>query len=282
MHLVELNKKIDKSAWHSDDANWLKQRKQQWKKLSAMLKKEKTLLPKDIRYFKNYFLTGELHQEEDEFKYPHTSNDVIIMMFHPDQSEANLLAIYNAYHNNKPNIYSGKFFIRSIGGADFGAEGVLGGNEALYCKILFGTTNEDFAKLVAARNPSAFPIYCQGLIPFLLSDKSYIHTYQQYITDFSFYAARRTNYEFPRFIRLFNQFLQIICYYELLDPFKGIDELRYQRAWALVNKVRDKLKEPDLPQPLLDIWQHIQTSEGKAQVFTYFQEDYPILKQLTD
>lgn len=299
MYLIKLNDKINKTAWHAADVLWLKQRKQQWKKLSTLIKQAKSLRPKDLKYYKNYFLTGELHEELDEFNYPPTVNATILMIFHPDQSEANLLSVYNEYllvYGEVSRNSAVKFFNREIAQEDYGAGGILGGNEALYCKILFGTTNEDFAKINVAKNPSTFPGYCRCLISFLVDKHSYINNYDQYLTDFSFYTAQNTQFEFGANPTYIGQFLQVIGYYELLDPFIGGEELRhriahgvvnkednelhYQRAWVLVNKVREKLTESNLPQPLIDIWKNIQTEQGKKQVFEHFQGKYPILKQV--
>ncbi len=283
MYLLELNNKINKAAWHSKDVVWLKERKKQWKKVSAQLRKNKALRPKDLKYYQNYFLTGELHTEADELNYPPTVNATILMMFHPDQTEPNLLSIYNEYCILFKEVRSDsalEFFFYEISFCDYGAEGILGGNEALYCRILCGTTSVDFSNLFASKNPVAFPGYCHTLIPFLLDDESYKYEAKQHLTDFYFYTAENAKFDVGNKAIYVGQFLQIICYYELLDPFKGVSEERHLRAWALVNKVREKLTEPNLPQPLMDIWQNIQTEQGKKQVFEHFQGKYPILKQV--
>jgi hypothetical protein len=282
MYLIELNNKINKEAWHSEDVMWLRERKKSWKNISSQLRKHKALRPKDLKYYQNYFLTGELHEEADEFNYPPTVNATILMMFHPDQTETNLLSIYNEYLVLFREVRSDsalEFFLREISHYDFGDEGILGGNEALYCKILCGTTSVDFSNLFETKNSSAFPGYCQKLIPFLLDDASYMNEVRQFLTDFYFYTAERARFDFGANPLYIGQFLQIICYYESIDPFKDNNEERHLRAWALINKVREKLTEPDLPKPLLDLWQYMQTEEGKHQVFEHFQEKYCELKK---
>jgi len=284
MYLIELNNKINKAAWHSTDVVWLKERKKQWKKISAQLRKVKALRPKDLKYYQNYFLKGELHTEADKLNYPPTVNATILMMFHPDQTETNLLSIYNEYLILFKEVRSDsalEFFFHEISFCDYGTEGILGGNESLYCRILCGTNSSDFSHQFASKNPAAFPGYCQKLIPFLLDDESYIYEAKQYLTDFYFYTAENARFDFGANPLYIGQFLQIICYYELLDPFKGVDEEHHQRAWALVNKVREKLTEPNTLQLILDLWQQTQTVEGKSQVFEHFQEKYPILKKIT-
>jgi hypothetical protein len=285
MYLIELNNKINKAAWHSEDVTWLRARKKSWKNISAQLRKHKALRPKDLKYYQNYYLTGELYEEADELNYPPTVNATILMMFHPDQTETNLLSIYNEYCILFREVRSDsalEFFFHELSFCDYGAEGILGGNESLYCRLLCGTTSVDFSNLFASKNPAAFPGYCQKLIPFLLDDESYKYEARQYLTDFYFYTAENARFDFGANPLYIGQFLQIICYYELLDPFKGVSEERHLRAWTLVNKVRDKLTESDLPKPLLELWQHIQTEDGKHQVFEYFQEKYSELRKITN
>ena len=116
----------------------------------------------------------------------------------------------------------------------------------------------------------------------MLEDESYKYEAKQHLADFYFYTAHTAKFDVGNKAIYVGQFLQIICYYELLDPFKGVSEERHLRAWALVNKVRDKLTESDLPKPLLELWQHIQTEDGKHQVFEYFQEKYSELRKITN
>jgi hypothetical protein len=284
MHTITLDAKIDKTAWKTDDKIWAKQRLQQWKNLSSALRKEGALLPKDVKYYKHYFLTGHIIKDGIEFDFAPTLNAVIFMMFHPDQSAENLLTIYTQY----TTVYledrcdeSVRYFMREIAGHDYGENGILNGNEALYCQILFGDSKAEFAKLHMAKDSSVLGGYCQHLAPFLLADESYINNYKQYLTDFYFYTANITDYECVVNKRNLNFFLRIIAYYELLDPFKGTDELHYKRAWILVNKVREKLTEPDLPEALLELWENAQTAEGKLQLFEKIEDKYPSLQILS-
>jgi hypothetical protein len=284
MHTEVLDSKIDKTAWKTDDKIWAKQRLQKWKKLSSALRKEGALLPKDVKYYKHYFLTGHIIKEGVEYNFAPTVNAVIFMMFHPDQSAENLLTIYTQYitvylEDRCDN--SASYFMREIAGHDFGENGILNGNEALYCQILFGDSKAEFAKLHMAKNDHAFGGYCQKLIPFLLDNESYIHHYKQYLTDFSFYTSAYTDYTVAWKVREVNFFLRIIAFYELVDPFKDVHELHYKRAWLLVNKVREKLTEPDLPKPLLELWANAQTMEGKQQLVDNIEEDYPSLQILS-
>jgi len=284
MHTVMLDAKIEKTAWKTEDKNWAKQRLQHWKKLSSALRKEGALLPKDVKYYKHYFLTGYIIKDGIEFDFAPTLNAVIFMMFHPDQSAENLLTIYRqyctVYRKDRCNNSAG-YFMREIAGHDFGENGILNGNEELYCQILFGDSKAEFSKLHMAKNDHAFGGYCQKLISFLLDNKSYIHHYQQYLTDFSFYAANQTDYTVAWKVREINFFLRVIAYYELLDSFKDINELHYKRAWILVDKVREKLTEPDLPKALLALWENAQTAEGKQRLVGNIEEDYPSLQILS-
>tara|TARA_R110002167_G_scaffold197534_1_gene400532 strand:+ start:244 stop:1101 length:858 start_codon:yes stop_codon:yes gene_type:complete len=284
MHTITLDAKIDKTAWQTDDKIWAKQRLQQWKKLSSALRKEGALLPKDVKYYKHYFLTGHIIKDGIEFDFAPTLNAVIFMMFHPDQSAENLLTIYTQYttvYRKDRCDNSARYFTREIAGHYFGENGILNGNEALYCQILFGDSKAEFAKLHMIKDYTAFRGYCQELIPFLLDSQSYIHHYKQYLTDFYFCTSGKTDYTVTAKVREVNFFLRIIAYYELLDPFKGTDELHYKRAWILVNKVREKLTEPDLPEALLELWESAQTVEGKQQLFEKIEDKYPSLQILS-
>ncbi|WP_111978176.1 hypothetical protein [Algibacillus agarilyticus] len=281
----QVAKLIDTSAWRLDDKEWVKNRKAKWRELSKVIKQDKKMSAKDVNSYKNYYLTGQLDGAESDRNYKEF-NPIICMMFHADQTEKGLTKVFEdcAFFRSELSFSRYiEFFKRMSPTMSLGLneQGYLDGNEAIYCKLLYGETEEQFSKLRESRNDLIFPAFCSASNSILLDQKYYIHSYYKYLLDFSFYCSNIVDYSWGRVSEEVDQFLQLIAYYEQLDPFKEVDEERYQAAWSLVNQVREKLQRENLPDELKTRWQYAQTPEGKAQEYEYYQERYPLLKQLT-
>ncbi len=158
---------------------------------------------------------------------------------------------------------------------------MLHGLEEVYCNLLYGTAEREWQEF-ARRHKSAFGAFCGANINLLLNPDVYVSYHYQYLVDFSFYMAPLEDYTFGRTPVEVNQFLQIIHNYEELNPFKGVDEERYQRAWKLVNTTRDKLNTAELPEPLQQMWDFAQTPEGKVAQHSSYPKKFPILKKLKE
>ncbi|MDO6612400.1 hypothetical protein Q4601_07555 [Shewanella sp. 1_MG-2023] len=295
--LVDL---INKTPWQLDNPIWIKQRKKDWAELSKTLRDMESFLPKDVRYYKSYYLTGELPEIKDELKdLPEHANCTILLLLHPLQTEENITELYLTFcqlredaNNNKQANYSNYryrdkdfFFHRVLAKQNFyfkgNSQGVVHGLEEVYCRLLYGTTEQQWQELTRG-NKCSFGAFCSSGTLLLLNPDTYINDHYQYLGDFSFYMAPLQDYTFGRTPVEVNQFLQLIQYYELLDPFKGIDEERYQRAWKLVNLTREKLNTTELPELLQQMWDFAQTPEGKEATYSSFPKKYPILTVLTE
>ena len=268
MLFIELNKQLDKSAWHTQDPQWLKARKKHWQTLVKFFKTHKILRPDSIKYYQTYFLTGEL-QDTDEIGYfPREVNAFLIMMFHPEQSKSNLKAVFDSFCStlNPQKIKpccdkSIDFFEKNIMTFVEDQEGVLGGNESIYCDILYGETKEEQIKRHSYRNKHNFPALCSSLSQFVLDDSHYNYDYFQYIIDFCFITIDANRLESPRTKRELPEKLSIFANYEQLDPFKGSNPERYESAWKVVNKMRAKFDNEDLPEELKTLWAQAQNQE---------------------
>jgi hypothetical protein len=317
MYLEQFVDLLDKTQWQLDNPAWVKQRKKDWAELSKTLRAMGSFLPKDVRYYKSYYLTGELAEIKDELKdLPDNADCTILLLLHPLQTEANIAGLYKrfcqlrndkqqAYFLSKAEAYRQrgeayqmeeinydyreydlKFFfhwILSEQNTYFkgNSQGVVHGLEEVYCRLLYGTTVQEWQN-ISRGHKSKFSYFCSANINFLLDPETYINFDYQFVADFAFYMAPQLDYTFGRTPLNINQFLQIIQHYELLDPFKGVDEVRYQAAWKLVNATREKLATIELPEPLQKMWDFAQTPEGKKATYSSYPKEYPILSALTE
>lgn len=314
MYLDKFVNLLDKTQWQLDNPAWVKQRKKDWAELSKTLRAMGSFLPKDVRYYKSYYLTGELMEIKDEFKDPPVhANCTIFLLLHPLQTEANIAGLYKrfcqlrhdeqqAYFLSKAEAYQQRgeayqmeeinydyrmydleFFFHWIlskqDGYFNGSElGILHGLEEVYCRLLYGSNAQDWQRV----GDRKFGAFCGGNVEYLLDPNCYINYHYQYLADVAFYKAPEQDYTFGRYPVVINQFLQVIQHYELLDPFKGVDEVRYQAAWKLVNATREKLATFELPEPLQKMWNFAQTPEGKKATYSSYPKKYPILSALTE
>ncbi|PMG77748.1 hypothetical protein BCU84_09890 [Shewanella sp. 10N.286.51.B7] len=295
--LVDL---LDKTPWQLDNPTWVKQRKKDWAELSKTLRDMGSFLPKDVRYYKSYYLTGELPEIKDQLKdLPEHANCTILLLLHPLQTEENITELYFTFcqlrkdaKNQQQTAYlddrydDKNFFFHWILAEQNvyfkgNSQGVVHGLEEVYCRLLYGTTEQQWQEFTRGHK-GAFGAFCSANIKLLLNPDAYVSYHYQYLVDFSFYMAPQLDYTFGRTPIDNNQFLQLIQYYELLDPFKGIDEERYKRAWKLVNLTREKLNTTELPEPLQQMWDFAQTPEGKEATYSSFPKKYPILTVLTE
>ncbi|GGI90312.1 hypothetical protein GCM10007978_29900 [Shewanella hanedai] len=290
MLLIKLNDKINKDAWLLDDKQWVAERKKRWRRLSAFLRKG-VIRPKDVKYYQTFFLTGLLHKPDDEFEYPHELCALILMILHPDQSEENLRGIYKynvtLFNKGECDDDSVDFFYRSIFGSardltnlEGGYRDIFHGQEELYVKILYGDNEDEYKLRRKSRGDQNFSSLCSSMMEFILEESAYENEFRQYLIDFSFLAVEKTDFkERGRMQDDMPRFLQTIAHYELLDPFKNVNELRYDRAWKVVNHLRDRFNEPNLYPPLKELWEFAKTKEGRLTEYK-FSHEYPILEKL--
>jgi hypothetical protein len=292
MFIEQLVNLLDKSPWQLDNPGWVKQRKKDWTILSKTLRAMDIFNPKDVRYYKSYFLTGELMAIKDELKdTPQHANYVILLMLHPIQTEENLKVLYKQFQEFRTLKYDDesrcadvKFFSYWVVPAQNkffkGDEpGIFNGLEKVYCHLLYGESNKEF-EAISWGNDHAFEGYCHKLVFFLLDGDSYLNTIQQYLTDFSFYLCAKTDFDFGAVPVYVGQFLQVVYYYELLDPFKDIDKVRYDKAWTVVNAARQKLEGTELPDKLKNIWELTKSEKGKETKYRYFLKRLPVLEKI--
>ena len=140
-------------------------------------------------------------------------------------------------------------------------EGVLGGNESIYCDVLYGETKEEQLKRHSYRNQYNFPALCSSLSKFVLDGCHYNYDYFQYIIDFCFLTIAPDELEFGRTKIELPKQLAIFANYDQLDPFKDTNPERYESAWKVVNKLRAKLDNEDLPEELKTLWAQAQNQE---------------------
>lgn len=57
--------KLNRDAWHSEDPEWLKQRKKSWKQYESNLKHSKRFDKSDLKYFQDYYLYGIEPKDQD-------------------------------------------------------------------------------------------------------------------------------------------------------------------------------------------------------------------------
>jgi hypothetical protein len=317
MYLEQFVNLLDKTPWQLDNPAWVKQRKKDWAELSKTLRAMQAFLPKDVRYYKSYYLTGELMEVKDEFKdEPVHANCTIFLLLHPLQTEENITTLYKRFCQLRDNEQLASYHRRAKAyqsrGAAYQMEeinydyrqydlefifdwvltrqnvyfkgnvpGILHGLEEVYCHLLYGTNEQEWQAILRGQD-QMFGYYCSASLKFLLNPDIYINHDCQYIIDFAFYLAPKLDYTFGRTPIEMNQFLQVVQHYELLDPFKGVDEMRYQAAWKLVNATREKLATLELPEPLQVMWDFAQTPEGKQATYCSYAKEYPILSVLRE
>ncbi|AWB66257.1 hypothetical protein C2869_07350 [Saccharobesus litoralis] len=280
----KLNEIINKSAWLVEDKEWIKNRKTKWRDLSRALKQDKKMSSKELAFYKSYYITGFLDAQVYESRCPDLYT-LYLMMFHADQNESSLTNLYLqlvGYLCDERSLIGEFCRIQPSVSLGHSEKGYFDGKESVYCKLLYGETASDFSSTMEANSSLFFVGFCQESIELLLSENSYIHSIYFYLVDFSFYTAINTEFErAPNHVYI-SQFLQLIVAYEQLDPFKDSDLERHTSAWRLVKAVREKLQQSNLPDKLREMWEFTQTEKGKTQRFEYFQDRYPILKQLAD
>jgi hypothetical protein len=292
MYIKQIADFLDKTPWKSDDSMWVKQRKKEWGSLSKMLRDLGIFSSTDVRYYKNFYLNGELPEIKDELKdMPQHFSYVLLLMFYPLQSDESLKALYSHIGRfiseddfQEQRRSDQEFFFHEIVAREneyetICTDGVLNGLEKTYCDLLYGESISDFTYI---RLSNKFEGYCHKVSFFLLSDEVYINLAEQYLTDFSFYASKVTKFDYGAVPTYVGQFLQIIFYYELLDPFKGVDEVRFHKAWAVVYKVRAVIEKGNLPEELLEMWDATKSESGKTTIYKYFYRRFPILSSITN
>lgn len=298
MYLEQFVNILNKDEWQLGNPDWVKQRHKDWKNLSKTLREMGSFAPKDVRYYKSYYLTGELPEIKDELKdLPEQADCTILLFLHPLQTEANIAGLYQRFsqlrdeanqkkeaNNSDYRRFDLDFFFHWILSKqdDFliaNGHGVLHDLEEAYCRLLYGVSKQEWAEVLRGRS-KLFGAFCSANIQFLLKPDLYINYHYQYLAKPAFYMAPKLDYTFGRTSVEVNQFLQIIHNYEELDPFKGVDEERYQRAWKLVKATRDKLNTAELPEPLQQMWDFARTPEGKVAEHSSYPKKFPILKTL--
>lgn len=288
MYLMMLNERINKSAWLLEDKQWVKERNQKWKKLASFLRKG-PMRASDVKYYQTYYLTGVLPKPEDDFSHPQELNAVTFMMLHADQSEANLRSVYKHFidvystgdcDDESIGFFNGLFSThRDITSLTNGFKDIVNGQEELYIKILYGESETEFKLRHISKDSQLFIWLCSSMM-LILDESVYENHLDQYLIDFFFLAVEKTDFKRRgRFQDDFPRFLQVIAYYELLDPFKNVNELRYQKAWKVVNHLRARFNDPELYPPLKERWEFANTKEGRLTTYK-FNHEYPILEKL--
>ena len=102
---------------------------------------------------------------------------------------------------------------------------------------------------------------CEVLSKFIVDEQKYSFERFQYIINFCFHTIDAARLEKPRTKIELPKQLAIFANYDQLDPFKDTNPERYESAWKVVNKLRAKFDNEDLPEELKTLWAQAQNQE---------------------
>lgn len=276
---------VDSSVWKLEDKAWVKARKAQWAEMSKKLKgRDKTTLPllenRTINYWKSYFLSGELASTEHLVSSIGLEiNPFFIMWFHPDQSEPNLrqllLRLIEIFEIGgwDVRIDMAKYGLSILRRCHFGlslqknlllgADGVFGGQERLYLRLLFGVKEDGFinAKIFGALLNFNF---FNWLAAFLLDVEADPNYPKLELVDYALFNS--TSYEVPDVdwqLSLQRIVLQIILYFDEVKQYMRDDSLWQHNATVAVNKIKKALESNQLAPQLQQEWQFVRDNVKK-------------------
>ncbi|MBU2115208.1 MAG: hypothetical protein KKE94_15695 [Gammaproteobacteria bacterium] len=292
---------VDKSAWKLDDKAWVKARKAQWAELSKKLKaRDKTTLPllesRTTNYWKSYFLSGELASTEHMVSLIGLEiSPFYILWFHPDQSEANLrqllLRLIEIFEIGGWDVRIdmakyGQEILRRCSGLTnnplLGEEGVFGGKERHYLRLLFGTKEDGFisSERFSPLEHDFFRLYGG----YLLSPDADPNWPELELVEF--YLTTASRYEKPRKeVHLWRQrfTLQLFYYFDVIRTQLRQDHQWQINAQELVSKFKTAFEQNQLNDYLHQEWQFV-TRELKNQLIPneqlLYENLYPIYERV--
>ncbi|MDP5188372.1 hypothetical protein [Rheinheimera baltica] len=278
---------VDKSAWKLDDKAWVKARKAQWADLSKKLKasdenRHSLLTPKTISFWKHYFLNCELPSTEGLLTFKNLDiNPFFILWFHPDQSEANLRQLMSqlteAFTNRGGDVredtanYCLSLFSRCFDGfcqrnALLGDDGVFGGKERLYLRLIIGNNTEGLipTKWLVTLDAYFFDWFRMFLLnPSAAPDYPHIELIDYYLATAEHFEMTQIDWKFWR-QRLA---LQLVYYFDEIK-----DQLQQEPEWQrnaqeAVNKIRSAFEHRQLVEILHCEWKFV-TEELRTQIIS--------------
>ena len=293
---------VDKSAWKLDDKAWVKARKAQWADLSKKLKasdesRHSLLTAKTISFWKHYFLSCELPATDHLLTFKNLDiNPFFILWFYPDQNEGALSQImerlvkaeqFSSAEKERVNIAQyGIEIIRRCSGLTkdplLGEEGVFGGKERLYLRLLFGTKDAGFisSERFSPLEHDFFRL-CGG---YLLSPDADPNWPELELVEF--YLTTASRYEKPR--KEVHQWrqrftLQLFYYFDVIKTQLRQDQQWQINAQELVSKFKTAFEQNQLNDYLHQEWQFV-TRELKNQLIPneqlLYENLYPIYERV--
>lgn len=295
---------VDESAWKKDDREWVKARKAQWAELSKKLKaRDEVTHPllqnRTTNYWKSYFLSGELASTEHLVSMIGLDiNPFFILWFHPDQSEENLNAIVGRIKQvSVPPVFNVwaktvEYFVNEVLGRCHGSglrklpwlgeEGVLGGKERFYLRLLIGSGVGGYvdSKWVGKLDFMFFHRLASYFFdpdadadwPFLEIVDYYLTTSARYVEPYGEGQKWR-----QRLV------LQVICHFDELRVLMRQDPLWQRNAEATVNAIKDAIESRSLTDFLHEEWRFVKEEQGKTPIpneLVVFDAYYPAYEKL--
>lgn len=177
----------DNSAWHPENKDWLKSRKDEWKKIEVVLKALKPFLVKGsyVKHHKELFFKGTISGEEQikyagghEFGFAYS---LFWMWYHPEPSLEKFDEIVRQTHNY-PSLDEARFRLLEYGaGILDGMDreyGVFGGREKWMTPVLVRSVDRDDVWKAEGRGkfelsipPNIMAIRCVALSGLLMANQ---------------------------------------------------------------------------------------------------------------
>jgi len=270
---------VDKAAWKLDDKAWVKARKAQWADLSKKLKasnenRHSLLTPKTISFWKHYFLSCELPSTEGLLTFKNLDiNPFFILWFHPDQSEANLRQLMSqlimAFKSCGEDVRkdTAKHYLAILYYCHtglglqknllLGEDGVFGGRERLYLRLLFGSKEDGFINSKIFGTLLDFNFF-NWFAAFLLDTDADPNYPKLELIDFA--LSHSDSYDVPDVdwqLSLQRIVLQIILYFDEVKQYMRDDSVWLHNATVAVNKIKTALENNQLALQLQQEWQFV-------------------------
>lgn len=250
------------AEWRTEDKEWKKARREEWNIIKDKIKNT-TIDRKMVKYLKHYYMTGEILEEPGR---PEGFCTFYKMWLHPNQSAENLQKIYEAIGDASDMYICHKLFKEFSGNTKLklGEDGILGGNEETYTKILYPNifnkdkrrlANGDEVSVCSVHAPSFFTGFCVMGAYLLLDEEYYKNIYSQFMIDFWFSVLPYGDLSRPEIDWLFRA---VYCFDEV-----GVDDGPGGNRRRFAERMKEALDTRELPEALSEKWAWIKTRDGK-------------------
>lgn len=255
--------------WKTEDKEWVKARKLQWKALEPQLRATQFYNRTRLVTLRHFFITGGADWDE---LYLMPMSHFILMRLHPRQTYENLKLIYDAiqtcWQMSETLKHLRLFYRISVRSAqgdcyDLGSEGMFGGLDDIYAKVFYAdplhiekkdSDGKIFPKACEAKYFSESYLGCAAF--FLLGITRYPYVKEQYLAETWYESFAYAQKDISRYGDM-PMFLQSVYYFDELNE---LDDTGSRRR--LANQLKIILDERPLPENLSKLWASTKTESG--------------------